>query len=332
MYDALPADEGMKKAEKVLITGATGFIGFHLASKLVNEGCDVHVVVRRSSETGPLRSLHGTCAFHEHDGSTEGLHKILLEAGPRTIFHLAALAFSRHNPSDIEPLIRSNILFGTQLLDGAVRAGVRNFINTGTYWQHYGGADYNPTCLYAATKQAFEDILLYYTGMFPLASLTLKIFDTYGPSDRRNKLFALLRRAHLTGEKLVMSPGEQRIDLVYIDDVVRAFMRAADLLCEDRGVAGRSFSVRTGRTRSVREVVSLYEGIVGDKLSIQWGGRPYEPRQIMVPSEGETLPGWSPLIDLEEGIRLTLEADPTRSAGRQMKFMSLSGGSTQDEK
>ena len=90
--------------------------------------------------------------------------------------------------------------------------GVSKIINTGTFWQHYENREYSPTCLYAATKQAFESILHYYVEAKFLMIITLILFDSYGPSDPRPKLFSLLQEARQSEKVIAMSPGEQKID------------------------------------------------------------------------------------------------------------------------
>ena len=84
-------------------------------------------------------------------------------------------------------------MFGAHILEAMALTSVSYFINTGTYWQHYGGSStYSPSCFYAATKQSFQDILKYYTDSKLIKSITLKLFDTYGPNDSRAKIFTIL--------------------------------------------------------------------------------------------------------------------------------------------
>ena len=86
--------------------------------------------------------------------------------------------------------------------------------------------------IYAATKQAFETFIDYYCDVARMQAITLKIFDSYGPEDPRRKLVKVLAEAALNGQTLEMSGGDQRIDLVHIDDIVDAFLKAAALVKE----------------------------------------------------------------------------------------------------
>ncbi len=228
---------------------------------------------------------------------------ILNETKPKIVFHLASLFLSEHQSKDIEPLINSNILFGTQLVEAMVKNEVFKIVNTGTSWQHYNNEDYNPVCLYAATKQAFEDILKFYVEATPLRVITLKLFDTYGPNDPRPKLFNLLKKALRDQTPLSMSPGEQLIDIVYIDDVIDAFIIAAQRLLNDMVKKNEEYAVSSGNPLQLKDIVEFYEKTIGKKLPIEWGTRPYRSREVMKPwNRFKTLPNWKPKIGLEEGI------------------------------
>lgn len=291
------------RASKVLITGATGFVGSHLAASFLRQDREVHLIVRAGSSSRSLRVLDTVPVVHEHDGTTGDMLRIMEQAKPDTVFHLASMFCAEHSPIDVEPMIRSNLLFGVQLLEAMHNSGVRRLINTGTSWQHYHGDDYNPVCLYAATKEAFEKLLRFYTEAYELQSITLKLFDTYGPDDPRNKVFALFRRAAANGEPLLMSPGEQKLDLVYIEDVIAAFHCAEGLL-NSGNCNGCTYALGSDKRLTLRQIASLYQQIVGKQVPIQWGKRSYREREVLDPWQGPSLPGWEPKIDLEIGIKL----------------------------
>lgn len=294
----------MSISKKVaLVTGATGFVGSHLAKRLINEGWDTHIIVRQQSKLDIISEIKGI-TVHIYDGTTEGMLDILSKSNPMVVFHLTSLFLVQHQSNDIESLIKSNILFGTQLVEAMVKKEIYNLVNTGTSWQHYNNEDYNPVNLYAATKQAFESILKFYLETTPLRAITLKLYDTYGHNDPRPKLFNLLKKVAEENKPLAMSPGEQLIDIVYIDDVVDAFVMAAERLLNDKMEHYENYAVSSGKPIKLKELVKIYEEVTCKKLPIEWGGRPYRPREVMVPwNKGRLLPGWSVKIGLEEGIR-----------------------------
>lgn len=249
-------DFSLKKGDErvALVTGASGFVGRHLVQRLVHDGWQVNIVVRlrtRLPDTPEFSQVY----CHLYDGSTEGMMRCIAKANPSVVFHLASLAISEHAAKDVESLIASNILFGTQLLEAMKVNSVTRFINTGTFWQHYSNEDYNPSCLYAASKQAFEALLEYYIQARSISAVTLKLFDTYGPDDPRPKLINLLNKAAATGEKLDMTAGEQLIDLVYIDDVVDAYVIAAQRLLKSEGFQHEAYAVSSGYPLTLKELV-----------------------------------------------------------------------------
>lgn len=285
-----------------LVTGGTGFVGAHLIRHLLCAGWTVHALVRASSRIS-AESDAGGASWHRHDGSMAGLTAILETTRPTVVFHLASLFLAQHRPEDVDGLVASNVLFGAQLLEAMDQAGVHLLVNTGTCWQNYENQAYDPVNLYAATKQAFEDIARYYVEARGQRMVTLRLCDTYGPNDPRPKLFALLKRALASGEVLEMSPGEQLIDLVFIDDVVEAFRLAGERLLRGEAAAAEIHAVTSGSPIALKELVARFAEAAGRPLSVRWGGRPYRPREVMAPPRiFGPLPGWQANVSLEEGL------------------------------
>jgi nucleoside-diphosphate-sugar epimerase len=300
MQGAFP-NTSMKSA---LVTGGTGFTGSNLIKRLIAENWQVHAIVRPESDYSLLDDCVEQITLHVHDGSTEHLIEIVAISKPDAVFHLAALFLAQHAAGDLVSLISNNITFSTQLAEAMAQNGVTRLINTGTSWQHYENREYAPTCLYAATKQAFETLLQYYVDLKGFEVITLKLFDSYGPKDPRRKLFKLLEAAVGSNVPLLMSPGDQLIDLVHIDDVIAAFIIAAERLMSGNVIGQEQYAVSSANPISLKEVVGIYEGAMNVKLPIKWGGLPYRNREVMVPwSGGKALPGWIPSISLANGIK-----------------------------
>ncbi len=267
---------------KILVTGTTGFIGKNLIKELEANKHFVYSVTRTTD-------FNEIFAKEKFDG----------------IIHLASLFLNQHKTEDIKNLIDSNILLGTTLLDYAAKNDVKWFINTGTFWQHYKNKDYSPVNLYAATKQAFEDIARYYIETNPINFVTIKICDTFGPGDTRPKVFNLFSKISLSGETLEMSPGKQTIDINYIGNIISGYMHVINLLEKDTGkkMQGKVYAIKAQKRVSLNKLASIFEKTTGLKLNIKWGGKPYRPREVMVPwTKGKSIPNWRPEISIEEGI------------------------------
>ena len=292
----------MSEARRVLVTGPTGFIGGHLVRRLVGEGFEVHAIVRPRS----VDCIDGV-TVHVHDGSTAGAVAILEAVAPDIVYHLASLFLSTHTEGDVEALVNSNVLFGTQLLEAMKLAGCTRLVNAGTGWQHFSGPDYDPVNLYAATKQAFEDIALFYVAL-GISTVTLSLYDSYGPDDPRPKILPLLIRSAFGERSLELSAGEQLLHIVYIDDITNAFMLAGELLNRSQSPMCARYAVAADTPVSLRELVAAVEHAAGRRIDAHWGARPYRSREVMTPWVGERLPGWAPQIALDEGVHRVIAA------------------------
>ncbi len=274
---------------RILVTGATGFVGQHLLPYLEKQGHEVYALVRPSTDGSKVYTNH----LYVFEDDIEHLASYLLENHVDGIIHLASLYIAQHKPADIKNIVTSNVYLGTAVMEAAVKAGVKWFLNTGTIWQNYNVEPYSdrycPVNLYAASKQAFMDMAKYYTEVSDIRFCTLKLCDTYGANDTRRKIFALFEQIAKSGECLKMSPGDQKLDIVHIDNVVRDFEALAEKL--DKGEQLREeYVVSSGRQKSLKEIAKQYEIDHQVILNIEWGGRPYRKREVMVPYIGHQLP------------------------------------------
>lgn len=292
-------------SRRAIVTGATGFVGSNLVRRLIEDGWQVSIITRDNSNYDKLDGLEGQISTFTYDGTVERMLEIFSIVKPDIVFHTAALVLTDHQPDQIDALILSNILFGTHLLEAMDKNQVNKMINTGTSWQHFEDAEYDPVCLYAATKQAFEAILTYYSNVKGIKIITLKLLDNYGAGDTRPKLLALLNKLRQsTNQTLGMTKGEQIINLVHIRDVTNAYLVSAERLLNNWVQEYESYSVSTEERLSVKQLVELIEEILELKLPIEWGARPYREREVMIPwSSDLKLPGWEPEVSLRAGLQ-----------------------------
>ena len=269
-------------------------------------GACIHVLTREQSCLERYGNIKEISTIHVYDGTMNSIVKALKGSNPDIVYHLASLFISEHQSDDITRLIDSNIVLGVQLLESMDRLNIQNLINTGTSWQNFNGGTYDPVNLYAATKQAFEDILKYYTVSNKILKvITLKLFDTYGPGDKRGKIIPLLKQSIGSSNTIQLSPGDQFLDLVYIEDVVGAFVHAGSMLLSGKHHTPFScYSVASGQPVKLKDLVLLIEKVCKCKVNVNLGGRPYRVREVMeVRVADKVLPGWRPRIELESGLR-----------------------------
>jgi len=294
---------------KILVTGGTGFVGRNLVRKLVEKGYEIHCIVRLNSN---VSNIDKRVKIFRYDGNIDLLIDFFQSQKFDGVVHLASLFLASHTRYDIENLILSNIQFGVELLETCKISNVKWFINTGTFWQNYKNERYNPVNLYAATKEAFEVIAKYYTETSELIFTTIKLNDTYGNDDTRNKLFNLWKKIALSGEVLEMSPGEQIIDICHIDDVINAYELLIEYLNSNKKYEfkNKTYVVTSNERMSLRKLAEVFEKVTNKKLNIKWGARPYREREVMIPLEnGEVVPNWKPKVSLEEGIKKLFEEE-----------------------
>ncbi|MBL9001366.1 MAG: NAD(P)-dependent oxidoreductase [Phycisphaerae bacterium] len=288
---------------RVLITGASGYIGHHLTRRLRSLRWFVTALTRPGSD---LRGLDADRA--ETDGSAASIRTALDRAGPDIIFHLAA--DTTPGAGEIPPRMRAaNIDLGLHLLGAAAEVGCRRFVDAGTFWEHDPGP---ANSAYTASKREFHARI---AARPPegVSVTTLVLFDIYGPRDWRKKLIPALLAAAREGRELPMTPGDQRLELVHVDDVVAGFLHAAAWA----GSGIRTHVLDSGERHTLREIVSLLRDALPDgsrPIRVRWGAVPHRAGQIMEPVRTGAgglirLPGWSPHIPLREGLRQVAATD-----------------------
>ena len=294
---------------KVFLTGATGYIGSEITKHLLKDSYFVHIIVRENSNLDLLNNEKKRIKIHKFDDSLENLILILKSIKPDIVIHTASLSLVKHSNENIKDLINSNILFPLYLIEAMIKNKIYNIINTGSFWQNYENKTYNPVNLYASTKEAFEVITKFYIDSTPLKLITLKLFDTYGPDDPRDKIFNQINKATKEKKVLKMSPGHQLINLVYISDIVEAYTIAMKRMLNNKmQLKSETFSICQDSSLSLKEIVKEYLKISKKNISISWGALKYRPRQIMIPwDRGEKLPGWRPKVSMQKGFKLLLK-------------------------
>ncbi len=292
----------------IMVTGATGFIGSNLVRKLLEKEFVVTAIVRDERKAKIIfKEIKDSVLFYEWDNSISNIADYMKKQRADCVVHLATKYITQSMAEDIDDLVESNITFGIKMLEAMKLAGVRNFINSSTSWQHYQNKEYCPVNVYAATKQAFEDVLKYYTSAEGIRAIILEIYDTYGAFDKRNKIINHWKRISETGESMALSPGEQKLNYVYIEDVVDGIVRAMQILeempLEMEGYEAK-YALSSDEIYTLKELAQIFEEVYEKKLAITWGGKPYRGREVMEVYRGlERLYGWNVKYNLRSGFQ-----------------------------
>lgn len=288
----------------ILITGGTGFIGSHLVKFLDSKAYSCYIVYRKNSVPNyKLSKSH----FIEISGTKEDFVSIFSKQKIDLVIHLATKYVAEHTSSDLNNLIASNIVFGTNLLEAMKECGVKKFINTASSWQYFSTAEptKRPANLYASTKNAFESILDYYCDAKHVKCISLILFDTYGKQDFRKKLIPYLINCLGSNQEIEMSPGNQVLNLTHINDIVKGYQISIDFFDSlmDKGNNHKHFCLRSSDNISLRELVNLIQNTSSKDLNILWGYRNYRDREVMSPWQmGQNLPNWKAQTSLIDGL------------------------------
>jgi nucleoside-diphosphate-sugar epimerase len=262
---------------RVLVTGATGFIGSHLVPALLNCGHEVAILKRKDSSLKELASIQSKIQVFFSDTYND-IFFAIKKFFPNVVVHLAVMYVNQHNTEQIIDLINSNILFGTHILEAMTKNDVLNFLNIGTRWQHLKSKRYNPANLYSATKEAFKDILVYYATK-GIKHKTLELGDTYGTGDTRKKIMELLITACQKKERLDLTPGEQVLDLTFVDDICQFILSK---ITSAAFFDNKTLSL-SGAIIKLRDLGIMIEREFKIRGLFNWGGKLYRENEAMAP-------------------------------------------------
>lgn len=285
---------------RALVTGATGYSGSRLCRHLADRGWSVDALVRPGSDVERAGGLPGA-GRHVVGDPARDLEPLVAEVRPDAVFNLAA---SPPAAGAVDGLVTSNVGFAAHLGAALEKNPATVLVHAASWWEWNAEGTFAPANLYAATKAAGRMILETAARAAPFAMASLVLHDVYGPGDWRSKVVDLLLRAAMTGEGLELSPGEQEIELVHVDDVASAFETAARRLID--GGTPRTpaiYSVVSGAPLTVRALAGAVEAAAGRPVGAKWGARPYASNTPMKPGPmAPAVPGWTPAIGLSEGL------------------------------
>ena len=295
----------------VLLTGASGFLGSHLLEALLKQGYQVVVLKRSTSSLWRIEHLAGQ--YKSYDVDTQTLSEVFNLEKIDVVIHMATLYRKFDNGSEVSDMLASNVIFPTELLEVGVRKGIKGFINTGTFFEYDcrrqpidEKTPIKPFNFYAKTKLAFEAVLKTYSDSIMVN--TFRLFSPYGEKDNQ-KLVPMIIQKALKGEAIELSEGLQKIDLIYVRDIVAAYLKAVERILSDTlQPEYEVFNLGSGVPLSIRDIVSIVEQKVGKPLKKTWG----EASKIDIPiayadiAKSEQILYWKPEYTALQGIENTV--------------------------
>ena len=278
---------------RVLITGATGFIGKKLIDSLLFHSHDICVLVRKNQYLfdEKIRVLCGDFLEVEKD---------LLSFSPEYVYHLAGVSNYPTSKVEKEVLWESNFLFGLELLEILSKVPEVIFVNFNTSLA-YEGTNIKPFNYYALTKACFFNTLEFYSKKYNFSVFNLILYNVYGQGDLNKRVLNYVLESFDAIEPINMSPGEQILDFIHVDDVVRL----CENILENKPLHKiEHIFVGTGIGINLKELTKLIEKIANKKSNINFGGLDYrldEKMDNVAPINLNRF--WKHEINLEDGIK-----------------------------
>jgi nucleoside-diphosphate-sugar epimerase len=299
--------------KRALITGGAGFIGANIIHKLLLLDYDINILVRPTTNLWRLKKIISQLKIHRIDIlDKQKLTKKITQINPKTIIHLATYSQYR-NQGQFEQMVETNIKGLLNLLTASKDIDYDIFINTGSS-SEYGIKEnpmketdlLEPISFYAATKSSATLLCQVFSKEYKKPIVTLRPFSTYGPFEEANRFIPTIIRAVIENRPIKLTPGNQRRDFIYIEDIVDIYIKT---LSHGKKLSGQILNMGTGTEYTNDEVVQALFKIANKKVKIDKGA--YQKRLWDTPhwvadiSKTKKLLSWKPKFTLEQGLRYT---------------------------
>jgi len=290
-------------SQKILVTGASGFIGPHLCRQLSASGADVYAISRTagSTDVNHIRWSRGDFS------NIETVRTVLADIKPDVIFHLAGHAAGGRELELVLPTFHSNLTTSVNLFTVATEIGCRRIVLPGSLEEPgVDNVEAIPSSPYAAGKWASSAYARMFHRLYGTPIVIARVFMTYGPGKQNPlKLIPHVITSLLRGQASKVSSGERQIDWIYIDDVVDGLIAAS----RASDVDGCIVDLGSGSLVSIRTLVQKIVNLVDPSLEPLFGAAPDRPmEQVRVANIKNTNSkiGWEPGTTLESGLEKTV--------------------------
>jgi len=288
---------------RILLTGASGFLGSYVCSRLIAAGAVVYAVSRVSRESAD-GNLHWRQADVE---DAETARSLVYEVKPDTILHLGGLVNGTPSRQLVIPTFRSLVTSTVNLLDAAADLRCERVVLVGSLEEPTDAStDVCPTSPYGAAKWCASAYGRMFHQVFGLPVVIARTYMTYGPGQPTWKVIPSTILSLLRGEVPRLSSGRRELDWVYVDDVVEGLLLAAST----PDIDGTTIDLGSGKLTPIREVVNQIVELVRPGVRPVFGALPDRPRGGERPAnvlQTRELLGWTSRTSLEDGLRRTVE-------------------------
>ncbi len=300
--------------KKILITGATGFIGSNLLRYFIKKGADIHIFTRKESDKWRIRDiLPRVKEFRVDLTDKDDLNRIMAKINPQIILHTAVYGnFPDH--SDPKRIMNINFKGTLNLIDSCKKLDLELFINSGSS-SEYGPkfhpineeSPLKPLGPYGASKVAASLYARKIAQAYKKSIITLRLFSPYGYFEDANRLIPSVILSCLRGKRLKLSSPYSVRDFIFIEDVVDAYVKAFE---NKETASGEIFNIGSGSQHTVRHVVNRIIRLTGSKIKPEWDSLDnprIEPKhwQANIRKAKEKL-HWLPAESMDKGLSKTI--------------------------
>jgi nucleoside-diphosphate-sugar epimerase len=290
--------------KKVLVTGASGFIGTHLCNKLFNSGAEIHGVSRIEHSDDE----NNICWWQGDMADIKIARRILSDIKPDIIFHLASHVAGSRSLELVLPTFHSNLTTTVNILNVATDLMCSKIIITGSLEEpEPGDPGAIPSSPYAVAKWAGSAYARMFHALYKTPVVLARLFMVYGPGQKDlRKLVPYVTLALLRKEVPELSSGQRLVDWIYVEDVVDGLIAIA----QASNGEGCTVDLGSGSLVPIRTVVQLIASMVDSEVVPAFGALPDRPmEQVKVAHTEKTysLIGWKPETSLEKGLERTVD-------------------------
>ena len=289
--------------QRVLITGASGFLGRHLCYRLRSSGADIHAVVRNP----PLD--YGPCPrWWKGDVSDiETVRQLFAAVTPQFVFHMTSHGVGAPDLQFVLPALQSDLLATINILTVATQYSCSRVIVTGSLEEPQPGSEeITPSSPYAAAKWASSAYARMFYRLYGTPVVLVRPFMTYGPGQREHKLIPYVTLELLQGHAPKLSSGHRLVDWIYVDDVIEGMLAAI----HKGGIDGCTIDLGSGTLIPIHEVVKHIVTIVGTTINPCFGAvpeRPFEKVRVADTNYAYNKLGWRVATPLKQGLTQTVQ-------------------------
>ncbi|MEG6612856.1 NAD(P)-dependent oxidoreductase [Pseudoclostridium thermosuccinogenes] len=289
---------------KVLLTGATGFLGSHVLQELVKQNIYMVVLKRSFSNDYRIRKLRS--GYTSYDIDRVSLSEIFeKESKIDAVIHCAT-SYGRQN-EEVSDIFQTNVCFPLRLLEIASCYNTDIFINTDTFFCKMTTPNgYMQS--YVLSKKQFKDWGRLFAGSEKIKFVNLQLEHLYGEGDDDSKFTSYVVNSCLSNvEKIDLTDGEQLRDFVYIEDVVSAFKKV--LFSKEKITGYNEYEVGYGKAVKVKDFVNTVKQETKSITKLNFGALPYRKNEILYSQADITKLrelGWVPKYDIQAGVRAYL--------------------------